>query len=110
MRLLAKPVVDVILSGGDPDAYPRPKLLQQGAGLLQRDLDDIQSSLKQCLCSKRPLHPSEPYASLAKNLSADNASLSRRDLTRSTGEGLLLRDLVAAQRDVGICDCKGRQG
>ena len=149
----AQPVVDVILSGGDPATHPRAEFLAQNAGLLHRDLDDIQSELLKCKCAKtaltlavtapsalrhptlrfrstaspphlhrisiaspphpppllhtltllpplqlircakKPLHFGEPYKALAANLSADDASLSRRDLTRRNGEGLLLREV-----------------
>eukprot|EP00908_Phaeocystis_cordata_P007617 Transcript_18272.p1 GENE.Transcript_18272~~Transcript_18272.p1 ORF type:complete len:354 (-),score=162.70 Transcript_18272:258-1319(-) len=110
LRILTKPVVDVILSGGDPATHPRAEFLAQNAGLLQRDLDDIQSELLQCKCAKKPLHFGEPYKALAANLSADDASLSRRDLTRSNGEGLLLRELVeVVEQQLGSCTCQGRQ-
>eukprot|EP00966_Prymnesium_polylepis_P198369 4597264-Prymnesium_polylepis.2 len=107
-RLLVKPVVDVILHGADPAAYPRQALLEQGGGLLQRDLDDIQSALLGCRCVRDLGRLGEPYAALAANLSADVPRLTRRELTEKRGEGLLLSDLVQTRRKLGECACKGR--
>jgi hypothetical protein len=108
LRVLAKPVVDVILSGANPDTYPRERMLPLGAGLLRRDIDDIKSSLGHCHCTKKPFGLSEPYAALSANLSADVSTETRRQLTHRTQEGLLLRDLVAVQRELGRCTCTGR--
>jgi len=62
LRVLAKPVVDLILNGSDPRAADRSNLLRQGGALLQRDLDDIRSALSNCLCLRALGHKGEPYA------------------------------------------------
>ena len=111
LRLLAKPIADVILNGSDPRTYPRERLLAQNGGLLQRDLDDISSALSSCLCAKRPFTKGEPYVTLAQvaNLTADEPRLRRFELTARTGEGLTLLDLVSAQASLlGGCRCQGR--
>jgi len=111
LRILMKPVVDVILAGGDPwdaVASPRHQLLEQGAGLLQRDLDDIKSALQTCQCLQQPTSNGQPYAALGAGLKADEPSLTRRELTATRGEGLLLRDLVTVQKTLGACLCEGR--
>jgi len=110
LRVVAKPVVDVILNGSDPYTFPRRELLAQGGGLLKRDLNDIASALQGCKCARRLLAADEPYASLGANLTADLPKLTRRLFTDLTGEGLLLRDLVAVQRHkLGPCICQGRE-
>ena len=108
LRVLLKPVVDVILNGSDPLSATRPPLLAQGAGLLARDVSDIESALVRCTCSANPERAGEPFASLREHLSSDQPKLTRRALTNLTGEGLLLRDLVEVQRRLGACRCKGR--
>lgn len=112
LRIAAKPVVDAILSGADLETYPKEELLAAGAGLLQRDLDDIASALKTCTCAKAKLRKGEPYATLANQvgLQADEPNFTRRELTKRRKEGLLLRDIVAAQEKLGACECTGRRG
>ena len=111
LRLAAKPVVDAILSGADADAFPKDEYLAVGAGLLQRDLDDIASELKTCTCAKAQRRKGEPFASLAAEvgLRADEPRLTRRELTKRRNEGLLLREIVAAQQKLGACECTGRK-
>ena len=48
LRIIAKPIVDIILNGSDPYEFPRHELLAQGGGLLERDINDIQSALLSC--------------------------------------------------------------
>ena len=109
LRLLAKPVVDVILNGSDPRTHSRERYLADGAGLLMRDLNDIRSALKRCVCARHPFRRGEPFGALAANLSADNPNRTRRELTRMRGEGLLLAEVVEAQRQLGRCACTGRR-
>ena len=110
LRLMAKPVADVIMSGQDPGSYPRRLLLQQGGGLLARDLQDIQASLGACRCQHKPHAHDEPYAALGARLSADEPKRTRRELTNLTGEGCLLSDLSLAHSALGKCSCSGRKG
>ena len=95
LRIAAKPLVDVILSGGDLATADRQKLLDQGAGLLARDINDIQSELGYCTCIKDGFlaEGDQPYASLLAKVPADEKGVSRRDLA-AKGQGLLLSDLT----------------
>lgn len=42
LRIVAKPIVDIILSGGDATATPRETILKAGGGLLLRDVTYIE--------------------------------------------------------------------
>ena len=35
--------------------------------------------------------------------------MTRRELTKRRKEGLLLREIVAAQKTLGVCECTGRK-
>jgi len=52
LRIAAKPLVDVILSGRFN--VSREELLEQGGGLLGRDISYVESALGKCTCSKKP--------------------------------------------------------
>ena len=107
LRLLAKPVADLILAGQDPQKAARAGLLAQGGGLLRRDVEDIASALKRCSCT-RANGSAEPFATLSRTLAPDDPAIDRREYA-SLGQGLLLRDLADLQRrEIGKCTCKGR--
>ena len=115
LRIAAKPVVDVILSGGNPNETPRQELLNQFGGLMYEDIDYIGSVLETCTCEKSGhLKRNEPYASLEANLppppkpSRFHKTPSRRDRLQA-GTGLLLRDMVPIQAKLGACECRGRR-
>ena len=113
LRIIAKPLADLIMNGTDLRADPartRRLLLAQGGVLLRRDLDDIRSALRACACARRPLSFGEPYKSLAQNLSADLPQLSRLELMNRYGEGLTLVELAEIQQTLGKCECRGRRG
>uniref|UniRef100_A0A7S0LI79 Beta-lactamase-related domain-containing protein n=1 Tax=Coccolithus braarudii TaxID=221442 RepID=A0A7S0LI79_9EUKA len=107
LRIVAKPVADLIMAGISPASAPRTGLLQQGGGLLSRDLDYIASSLGSCNCSRAIGVQGEPWASLKANLIGDLPSLDRRTFAK-LGQGLLLRELVDVQASLGTCACEGR--
>ena len=93
-------------------ARPKPPLAPasvfQGAGLLPRDISDIQSGLGKCACEHgKFLDRAEPYDSLAKGMPKDDANLTRREIA-AQGVGLLLHDLVAIQAQLGPCKCRAR--
>ena len=108
LRVMAKPMVDAILSGQDWSTYPRHRLLEQGGGLLARDVADIQASLGKCRCKHKPSSHSEPYAALTSHLSPDEPKKTRRQITQQTGEGVLLSEFVAIHSALGDCRCSGR--
>jgi hypothetical protein len=109
LRLAAKPVVDLILAGEDPQTAPRQKLLDLGGGLITRDITYIQSELSNCTCTKKPKSHGEPYNTLMAHLPSDNAKLNRRTYSKY-GAGLLLRDITHMQASLGRCYCSGRWG
>lgn len=110
LRLLAKPIVDVIMGGNDPTTANRQALLDQGAGLIARDITYIKSSLKRCKCSKASaLQFNEPYESLLKLLPADQPNANRREIA-SNGTGVTMHQLIQVQQALGVCQCKGRKG
>jgi len=109
LRIMTKPVVDVILAGGDPSTWNNSALLEQGAGLLPRDISDIKSALKRCSCAKSKLWDfGEPYKSLGAGMPKDDPKMNRRQIA-AAGVGLLLHDLVKVQKKLGHCKCVGRR-
>jgi len=108
LRLVAKPVADLIIGGHDPEAAPRAGLLEQGGGLIARDLKYIEGELGSCKCSRMPGVKGEPFKSLSKALPQDEPQVNRREIA-GKGVGLLLRDIVAIQKELGHCSCEGRK-
>lgn len=101
---------DAILAGENPDMLPRDELIARGAGLLQRDLNDIASALGTCTCAKEPHNNSLPYKALTDyppGLPADGSELTRFALAK-LGQGIIMRDLVAVADQMGECACEGR--
>ena len=76
LRLVTKPVADLILAGQDPASVPRTEIVKNGGGLLARDVAFIQGELGDCTCSKET-QKGEPYASLMANLPKDDPSKNR---------------------------------
>lgn len=107
LRIALKPVVDVVVAGQDPTSADRKSLLEQGAGLLPRDINDIQSALGECSCKGAPGKSGEPYASLMAGMPKDDPKLLRREIS-AQGFGILLREMVAVHAKLGECKCKGR--
>ena len=107
LRLVTKPLVDVILSGGTLSRVNRTALLQQNAGLLLRDITYIKSELQNCTCSGSSAM-GEPFASLSVNLPADRPHLNRRSI-QDMGIGILLTDVAEVQKKLGVCKCQGRE-
>ena len=108
LRLVAKPVVDLIMAGTDPSTYPKNQLLANGGGIIQRDIAFIQGELGACSCSKAPNRKDEPYASLSKLLPAD-IKFENRKLVLDRGHGLTLFDIARIQQTLGTCSCEGRR-
>jgi len=101
---------DAILAGENPDMLPRDELIARGAGLLQRDLNDIASALGTCTCAKEPHKKGLPYKALTDyppGLPADGSELTRFALAK-LGQGIIMRDLVAVADQMGECACEGR--
>lgn len=69
LRILAKPVSDLILNGTDPVSVPQQTLLNNGGGILRRDIAYIESVLGACTCSAAANATGEPYATLLKSTS-----------------------------------------
>lgn len=110
LRLLAKPIVDVIMSGNDPATANRQSLLNQGGGLIARDITYIQESLKACKCTKGGVFDfGEPYKSLLAHLPPDQKNATRREIA-GQGIGLTMAEFVSVQQKLGECTCKGRKG
>lgn len=107
LRLITKPVADLVIGGHDADAAPRADVLAQGGGLLRRDIDYIASELGDCTCSKKPFAKGEPFKTLTKGLPADKPKKNRRQLAKQ-GEGVLLREIAEMQKELGTCRCSGR--
>eukprot|EP00750_Incisomonas_marina_P032142 INCI8908.1.p1 GENE.INCI8908.1~~INCI8908.1.p1 ORF type:complete len:477 (+),score=103.92 INCI8908.1:120-1550(+) len=108
LRILAKPVSDLILNGTDPVSVPQQTLLNNGGGILRRDIEYIESVLGACTCSAAANATGEPYATLLKSLPDDEPKVNRRDLLKQ-GKGLTLLDVVSVQKELGTCSCKGRK-
>jgi hypothetical protein len=117
LRIIAKPVVDIILAGEDPDTYPREKLLAAAAGLVYEDVDYIKQSLGECHCLNNKFKRDEPYSSLEKGTGPPQPAPSghhhhgganRRDIERN-GTGLLLREIVPIVKELGNCTCANRK-
>lgn len=106
LRIVLKPVTDIIMGGGDAINTPRAKILAAGGGLLRRDVDFIRESLESCEC-RASRETGEPYAALTKGQPADRKKVSRYDLLED-GEGATLWDIASAAKEVGECTCKGR--
>jgi len=108
LRIAVKPYVDAIL--GNVTAPARQALLDQGAGILRRDLDYIKSEIKSCTCAGATGLKgwNQPYRALEAGMPADKSGVNRRDLA-AQGIGLLLPDLAAIQQGLGKCTCKGRK-
>jgi hypothetical protein len=112
LRILAKPVVDVILAGENPDTWPRQSFLNQAGAMLREDIEYIGQSLGNCKCSKsKPLAKNEPYESLYANVPPVGHHRHggvNRMVAEANGTGLLLRELIPIQQKLGTCKCKGR--
>lgn len=108
LRLVTKPIVDIIMSGGDPTAVPKGYILANGGGLLARDVTFIKGELERCSCTHdREFDFQEPYKSLTKGQPEDRPKLNRNTLL-AQGEGLTLFEVAAIQQTLGKCTCKGR--
>jgi hypothetical protein len=103
---------DAILAGENPDMLPRDELIARGAGLLQRDLNDIASALGTCTCAKEPHKKGLPYKALTDYPPGLPADEGYSELTRfalaKLGQGIIMRDLVAVADQMGECACEGR--
>ena len=108
LRIIAKPVSDLILNGTDPTTVPNEQILAAGGGLLRRDIEYIATELLTCTCSEVPTTAGEPFNSLLKNLPADQPKVNRRDLLKQ-GAGISLLDVIDIQKTLGNCTCKGRE-
>eukprot|EP00035_Acanthoeca_spectabilis_P006888 m.130318 g.130318 ORF g.130318 m.130318 type:complete len:237 (+) comp13709_c0_seq2:971-1681(+) len=106
LRIVAKPIVDIILSGGDATATPRETILKAGGGLLLRDVTYIESELDKCRCSGGG--QGEPYASLTAGEPADQRHVSRYNLL-DAGHGHTLFEIAQIQKKIGACTCEGRK-
>lgn len=106
LRIVVKPVVDIIMSGQDPTMVNRSSILAAGGGLLRRDVDFIESELESCKCSGST-RKGEPYATLEQDQPEDKKDKMRYDLL-ARGEGLTLFDIEKLQRRIGSCHCEGR--
>jgi hypothetical protein len=91
---------------------PRDELIARGAGLLQRDLNDIASALGTCTCAKEPHKKGLPYKALTDYPPGLPADEGYSELTRfalaKLGQGIIMRDLVAVADQMGECACEGR--
>lgn len=108
LRIVAKPVSDLILNGTDPTTVPNQQLLNQGGGILRRDIDYIKGELVDCTCTGAPTSKTEPWDSLYEGLPADDESKYRLDILKAGG-GKSLMDIVAIQKKLGTCTCSGRK-
>lgn len=107
LRIITKPVSDLILNGTEPSTVKNSELLAAGGGILRRDIVYIQSELKSCNCTGAPTAKGEPFASLLKNQPADVRTQYRGDMLRA-GQGVSLLDIIAIQKNLGTCTCAGR--
>jgi hypothetical protein len=108
LRIALKPLIDIVMSGGNPDTTSRQELLDLGGGLLERDITYMQGELGDCTCTGAKYSKGEPWKSLTANLKPDSRRENRRDVAKS-GDGLLLRDIVQIQKKLGTCTCSGRE-
>jgi hypothetical protein len=113
LRIVAKPISDLILGGQDPTSVTKSSILKSGGGLIRRDIEYIQSELKSCTCSRAngPLPLSadlgEPWDTMLKDLPKDEPKKNRREILAS-GAGITLFDIVEIQNHLGTCKCAGR--
>jgi len=106
LRIVTKPVVDLILSGANVSQINRKEILKNGGGLLRRDIEFIKGELAGCACEKTRR---SPYVILEEGLPADSPSTSRYDLL-AAGSGLTIFDIEEKfNTAIGKCKCKGRQ-
>jgi len=106
LRILAKPMVDLILAGHEPSKVPKQAILNITGGLIRRDIVFIQGELLDCECSKGG--KGEPWAAMSKGLPEDDRHENRQDIL-NRGGGITLLDIVRVHKEVGDCKCKGRK-
>mmetsp|Transcript_46587 Transcript_46587/g.64752 ORF Transcript_46587/g.64752 Transcript_46587/m.64752 type:complete len:463 (+) Transcript_46587:105-1493(+) len=106
LRIVVKPIVDIILSGGDATTTPREQILKAGGGLLLRDVTYIEGELERCQCSGG--QQGDPYASLNQGEREDRKGVSRYTLMEE-GEGHTLFEVAELQKKIGVCNCEGRR-
>merc|ERR1712146_230148 len=104
LRIVAKPISDLILNGTDPTTVENTEILAAGGGIIRRDIVYIESELKECSCTGAPGVKGEPFASLLKNLPQDVPTQYRGDILRA-GHGVSLMDVVEIQKTLGTCTC-----
>lgn len=105
LRIIAKPIVDLILSGQEPKTVEKQAILNITGGLIKRDIDYIQGELKECECTKGG--KGEPWAAMAKSLPEDDPRKNRQELLNA-GHAITLLDIIKIHQHVGSCTCKGR--
>ena len=91
LRLVTKPLTDLILAGQDPTTVPKIAILKAGGGLLARDVAFIQGELGNCTCSKDGGAAGEPYASLTK---PDNTHYDSAPPFFQNGGNIWIRDVL----------------
>jgi len=107
LRLVAKPAVDLIMSGVDPSTVSSAALVKAGGALIARDITFIQGELGECRCTGKK-GKGQPYATLMKGLPEDNPKLNRREIL-ATGAGITIFDIAKKQKELGKCTCEGRK-
>jgi len=107
LRLVTKPVVDIIMSGADATKVDPKQILAAGGGLLARDVAFIKGELGTCKCENIGDHPDMPYHALTADQPADDAK-KNRDVLLAEGQGHTIFQVAEIQRLLGKCSCKGR--
>jgi len=107
LRLVTKPVVDIIMSGADATKVDPKQILAAGGGLLARDVAFIKGELGACKCENIGDHPDMPYHALTADQPADDAK-KNRDVLLAEGQGHTIFQVAEIQRLLGKCSCKGR--
>jgi len=107
LRIAVKPIVDIIMSGGDATTTSASTILAAGGGLLRRDVTYIEGELEKCHCSDGKAED-EPYAALTRNQPEDERHVSRYSLLKK-GYGLTLFQIAEVQKRLGTCKCQGRE-
>jgi len=106
LRILAKPMADLILAGHEPSEVPKQAILNITGGLIRRDVVFIQGELLDCECAKGG--KGEPWAAMVKGLPEDEPRANRQEILNA-GHGITLLDIVRVHEEVGDCKCKGRK-
>merc|ERR1711998_31827 len=107
LRILTKPVVDLLIGGGSMNNTTKSALLKAGGGLLRRDIAYIQSELGRCKCA-RSKQEGEPWASLSSGLPADEKDINRQAIM-DKGGAFDLHDVTEVHQRIGNCQCAGRR-